>query len=167
VIARGGILAAAIATLGCTSWPAAPAGPPAGPVAAATAGPAPSVAPATPDPRHPLGPPEAAGWVFGAVDEVWRVERERVALYDVRERLAGKPPGTMTATYLRLGGVVYGVHWDDAAKAAALAPGATANLYVAENVACAEDASHPLGTRCWRLMHVFPGRRAQPPLRGT
>lgn len=160
---RMGMFLAAGLVLGCAGTPVASTAPQ--PTASAFGSPPISnVVPPTPASDRPLGPPEAAGWVFGAVEAAWRAEGERVALYGVAERLGTKAPGTMSSRYLRMDGKVHAIHWDDAAKFDALAPGATANLYPAANVACIEDASHPVGTRCWRLMRLYPGRRAQPPL---
>ena len=154
------LIAAALAA-GCAGTPGTPS-PGATPAAAATS-PA-SLPGPTPDPRRPLGPPEADLATFGAVEEAWTVAGERVALYDLRERFAGKAAGTATGYYVRVGGRVFGVHWDEAAKHAALAPGTTVNLHGGPNVACRDDASHPTGYRCWRLMRVFPGSRRIPPL---
>ena len=141
----------------------APVSPPASPTASPTGNPAGSPAASggpIDESARPALPPAEAKAIFGAVEGTWSVG-EQVAIYDVRERtFAGGPAGGTTSRYLRLGGLVYGIHWDDRERFAALTPGTTVNLHPAEHVVCQAD-----GARCWRLMHVFPGDRFQPPLR--
>ena len=161
---------------GCAAGPGTPPAAAASPGASAPAGAAsplegvpldlPTPVAATPAPDRPLGPPEAATWTFGTVEATWRSAGEQAAIYDLRERFAGKPLGSSTGYYLRLDGRVYAIHWDEAAKHAALTPGTRANLYPAEHVVCIADPSHPTRYRCWRLMRIVVANRRLPPLSG-
>ena len=158
------LLAAALLAGCAATTPGAPApvasGPPTAPVAA-------SALPAFDQGLRPFGPPQTDGPAFGAISQAWVVEGERVALYGVREQpFSGKNPGTTSSRYVYVGGRVYGIHWDDAAKFADLKPGETVNLHPADGVACLNDPTDPDGSRCWRLYHVFPGSRRINPLGG-
>lgn len=100
--------------------------------------------------------------VFGTVQEVKTVERERMLIYQGGEDPYQKNWGFATAYMVRVDDVWYPVHWNEAEKFKTLQVGDKVNLHPGEYIACVGEKD--LRPECHRMMRVYKSSRRINPL---
>jgi len=149
---------------GCTTPPVQPAPVPSTAQVAQTTpimtpSPSPPAPSATPSPVASVVPaPLDAPPTFGAIQALRTVQGEQQRIGIDGGNPLNQDAGRATSRYLTVDGLEYAVHWDEAAKFAALKVGDTVTIYPTHDSVCfsLED--------CRRLVYIFPSDHFLPPL---
>jgi hypothetical protein len=106
----------------------------------------------------------ATPWAFGAIQALRTDLNQREIIFQGVENPAHKNYGLAANYFLELGAQWYLIDFEDLAKYNQLTVGTTVNLHPSDWASCVQNgAEAPI---CYRMMHVYRGSQAIPPISG-